>query len=288
MGYAKTVITEGDDAKEEIVGELGIEKYYNEELKGKDGYVTYQKDLQGYKIPNANEVRQEAEAGKDIYLTINSDIQFFAEQALKNATAAYKFEWFTMLIADAKTGAILASASTPSFDPNIRNITNYLDYNTAMAYEPGSTMKIYTYMAAMENGVYNGDETFMSGSYTTTDGTVIGDWNNKAGWGTITLDRGFAMSSNVGIVNLIERHMNSKMLRQYFKKLGFGAKTGVPLPNESAGKLEFKYETEIFNAGFGQGITTTPIQNIQALTSLTNNGVLIQPYIVSKIVDPVT
>ena len=79
------------------------------------------------------------------------------------------------MIADANTGAILAASTSPSFDPNTRNITNYLDMNVASAYEPGSTMKIFTYMAAMENGVYNGSELYHSGVYTTTDGTEIGD-----------------------------------------------------------------------------------------------------------------
>ena len=96
------------------------------------------------------------------------------------------------------------------------------------------------------------------------------------------------MSSNVGVINLINRHMTSSMLREYFKKLGFGRKTGISLPNEEAGKLDFKYETEIYNAGFGQGITTTPIQNVKALTALTNDGMLLEPYVVKKIVDPDT
>jgi penicillin-binding protein 2B len=148
-------------------------------------------------------------------------------------------------------------------------------------------MKTFTYMAAMENGVYDGSETYQSGVYVTKDGTEIGDWNRE-GWGTITFDKGYAMSSNTGIINLINRHMDSMMLRQYFKKLGFGKKTGINLPNESTGKIDFKYETEIFNAGFGQGITTTPVQMVQAMTSLTNDGVLLKPYIVSKIVDPET
>ena len=82
--------------------------------------------------------------------------------------------------------------------------------------------------------------------------------------------------------------MNSVMLRQYFKKLGFGKKTGIEIPNESRGNLEFKYETEIYNAGFGQGITTTPIQNVKAMTPLTNDGMLLEPYLISKIVDSET
>ena len=286
VGYAKSTTNE-ETGEETITGEMGIEKYYDKILKGEDGYVQYQKDLQGYKIADTNEVRKEASQGKDIYLTIDSQIQFFVEQALNNADIDYDWEWFNITIMDAKTGAILATATTPSFDPNIRNITNYLDPTISSPYEPGSTMKTFTYMAAMENGVYNGQETYLSGVYTTTDGTQIGDWDRN-GWGVITFDKGYAMSSNVGVINLINRHMSSAMLREYFKKLGFGRKTGITLPNEEAGKLDFKYETEIYNAGFGQGITTTPIQNVKAMTSLTNDGMLLEPFIVKKIVDPST
>lgn len=283
IGYAKT----SQEDEETIVGEMGIEKQYDSILKGTDGYIKYQKDLKGYQIAGTPTVSEEAIQGKDIYLTIDSSIQFFVEQALNNADIDYDFDWFTFTIADAKTGAILATANSPSFDPNTRNITNYLDLLVSSPYEPGSTMKTYTYMAAMENGVYNGSETYASGVYTTTDGTEIGDWN-RSGWGTINFDRGYAMSSNVAIINIINRHMNSLMLRQYYRKLGFSKQTGVTIPNESTGVINFKYETEIFNAGFGQGITTTPIQNIQAMTSLTNDGMLLKPYIVEKIVDSET
>ena len=279
VGYAKT---NNDDGT--ISGEMGIEKQYNKILKGSDGFITYQKDLKGYRIANTPVIEKDAEQGKDIYLTIDSNIQFFLEQAVNNSNKTYGWEWFTITVADAKSGAILGTVSNPSFDPNIRNISNYMDIFCQTSYEPGSTMKTFTYMAAMENGVYNGAETYESGVYTTTDGTEIGDWNRN-GWGIISFDKGYAMSSNVGVINIINRHMNSTMLRQYFKKLGFGKKTGIELPNESKGSLNFKYETEIFNAGFGQGITTTPIQNIKAMTPLTNDGMILEPFIISKIVN---
>ena len=284
MSYTLGYATSDDNGN--IDGKMGLELYYDNILKGEDGKRTYQKDLRGYKISGTKEYVKPAENGKDIYLTVDSNIQFFIEQALKEAKDEFGYEWFTMVIADAKTGAILGLSSNPNFDPNTReNITNYLDHTVSIPYEPGSTMKTYTYMAAMENGVYDGNETYQSGTYTTTDGTVIGDWNDKRGWGIITFDKGYALSSNVGVINLINRHMNSAMLRNYFRRLGFGKKTGIQLPNEAKGSLNFKYETEIFNAGFGQGITTTPMQNIQALTVLTNNGVLMKPYLVKKIVD---
>lgn len=283
MSYTLGYATEDDEGN--ISGKMGLELYYDKILKGEDGKRTYQKDLRGYKISGTKEYTKDAVNGKDIYLTIDSNVQFFIEQALKKAKDEYGYEWVTMVVADAKTGAILGMSSNPNFDPNTREgITNYLDHTISSPYEPGSTMKTFTYMAAMEAGVYDGSETYHSGTYTTSDGTVIGDWNRN-GWGDITFDRGYAMSSNVGIINLIHRHMNSGMLRSYFRKLGFGRKTGIQLPNEAKGSLNFKYETEIFNAGFGQGITTTPMQNIQALTSLTNDGVIMKPYLVKKIVD---
>ncbi len=288
LGYAKTAIVEKDDgaSEETIVGEMGIEKALNDELTGQDGFTFYQKDRQGYKIAGTKEQTVPAVNGNDVYLTIDTNIQLFVERALEKA-ASYPFEWSTILVADAKTGAILASSSTPSFDPNVRNITNYMDLNVSSPFEPGSTMKIFSYMAAMESGKYNGSDTYKSGIYVTKDGTEIGDWN-RDGWGEITFNYGFVLSSNVGVINLINRYINGDILKDYYKKLGFGSKTGIELPNESSGKVAFKYETEILNAGFGQGIATTPIQYIKALTALTNNGVLLQPYLIDKIVNPNT
>lgn len=278
LGYAK------NDEKGNIVGELGLEALYNKELTGTDGYRIYQKDLRGYKIAGTYEEVLEAEDGADIYLTIDSDIQLRLEEAIKEIGKNYTFEQMNIVVAEAKTGKILGISTYPSFDPNIRNIKNYLDPNISIAIEPGSTMKIFSYMALMESGKYNGNEKFKSGTFTTKDKTVIGDWDRK-GWGTITYDEGFVLSSNVGIVSLIDKYFSREELMNFYKKLGFGSKTGIELSGEVSGKIDFKYETEIFNAGFGQGITTTSLQYIKALTSLANDGVLLKPYLVDKMVD---
>ena len=279
IGYAKT------DSSGEITGEMGIEKQYDDILSGTDGYVTYQKDRNGYKISGTDEIRVEAEDGDDVYLTVDSNIQLFVEQAIAESAKQYAFDGVNIMVADAETGAILASASYPSFDPNTRNdIVSYLDSNVSIGTEPGSTMKIYTYMAAMEAGKYNGNDTYLSGIYTAQDGTQIGD-HDRAGWGVITYDYGFAQSSNVAVANLVTKYIDRATLGNYFKKLGFGSKTGIELPNEASGKISFQYETEVINASFGQGILTTPIQNIKALTAIANDGVLLQPYIVDKIFD---
>lgn len=278
IGYAK------QDENGNMVGELGIEKYYNQELTGIDGKTVYQKDLKGYKIAGTKEMTEEKIDGSDIYLTIDNNVQFFLEEALNNVTSKYEFDEIDIVVAKAKTGEILGYATTPSFDPNIRDIKNYLDSNSSVAFEPGSTMKIYTYMASLEAGVYKGSDTYQSGSFTTKDKTVISDWN-KVGWGRITFDQGFIYSSNTAVVNIMDKYLQATDLKSYLKKLGFGQKTNIGLYNETSGKIEFKYETEVFNAAFGQGITTTPIQHIQALTSIANNGELLRPYVIKKIVN---
>jgi len=277
IGYAK------ENKDKQVVGELGIEKYFDDKLKGDDGYTIYQKDRNGYKIAGTKEVKEDAVDGDSVYLTIDNNVQFFVEKALSRRED-YDAERMTIVVAEAKTGKILAYATNPSFDPNTRNIKDYLDDVSAVAFEPGSTMKIYTYMAAIENNMYNGKATYKSGSFTTKDKTVIGDWNGK-GWGWISFDQGFIYSSNTAVVNIMDKYMDADTLRNFQLKLGFGSKTGIDVPMESSGKIAYKYETEIFNAAFGQGILTTPIQHIKALTTIANDGDLLKPYVVDKIVN---
>ena len=186
IGYAK----EEEDGS--IHGEMGIEKYYNDYLTGQNGKTVYQKDLKGYKIASTKEITEEKEDGSDIYLTIDNNVQFFLEEAVNKSLSKYPnaFEEMDIIVANAKTGEILGYVSSPSFDPNIRDIKNYLDPNSSVPFEPGSTMKIYTYMAALEAGVYKGSDTYYSGSFETKDKTIIRDWN-RTGWGRISFDQGF-------------------------------------------------------------------------------------------------
>lgn len=277
IGYAK------NDEDGTIKGEYGLEALLEGVLKGKDGSTTYQKDLNGYKIAGTKFLEIDAKDGNNVYLTIDSNIQFFLEQAVAEANRKYNFDWLTLVVADAKTGAILGLTQEPSFDPNKLDIQSWIDITTS-SYEPGSIMKIYTYMAAMEAGTYKGDQTYKSGVYTADDGTKIYDWN-RYGFGNITYDQGFAASSNVGVINIINKFINKTILYDYFTKLGFGSKIGITLANESSGTVDFRYQTEVYNAGFGQGITTTPIQHIQALTSIANDGVELKPYIIDKVTD---
>lgn len=277
IGYAK------NNDEGEIVGEMGIEKEYNDKLKGTDGYTEYQKDAYGYQMPNTPSNIVNPESGSNIYLTIDNNIQIIIEKAI--TTLSQKdLEWATFTVMNAKTGAIVASASAPSFNPNnlAETLTSYTNPLVQYQYEPGSTMKIYSWLAAIEEGIYDGSAMYDSGSIKVADATIR-DFNNK-GWGKISFDTGFAYSSNVAATKL-GLNLGVKRLKDFYSKCGFGKKTGIELPGELAGQMNFTYQTELANASFGQGITTTPIQNLQALSLIANDGVMLKPYIVDKIVD---
>lgn len=284
VGYAKD--NEQEDGNIEILGELGIEANYNDELKGVDGYLEYQQDRYGYKIAGTKEINNEALNGNDIYLTIDSNVQRFIETEVKEINETYSPEWVMMSVMDAKTGDILGASKTPSFDPNVRDVSSYENPFAQTVYEPGSTMKIYTYLCALETGNYDGSYKFNSGKIKVGTDT-ISDWNNT-GWGKITLDKGFEYSSNVGVVNLINQYLTKEQLKDCLKKFGYGKKTGIEFKNEASGKINFNYEVEVATAGFGQGIQTTVMQQLQAVSMIANDGAMVTPHIVNKIVNPNT
>ncbi len=282
IGYAK----KNEEGK--LVGELGIEGYFDDELSGTDGYTKYLKyTSSNYQIPNTPEQTEEAVDGSDIYLTIDFDIQKLAEKAVSTFASEYNTEWAIFTVMDAHTGAIVASATNPNFDPNDTNtITSYMNPLVSYQYEPGSVMKIFSFAAAIEEGLYDGDEIYKSGSIQVDSETIVND-AEKGGWGDISFDTGFANSSNVAATILAFRMLESadKKLPDYYADLGFGKKTGIELANEAIGDIGVVYKSELSNASFGQGISVTPIQMLQALSSMTNDGNIIKPYIVDKIVD---
>ena len=276
IGYAK----KNDNG--EIVGEMGIESYFDQELSGENGYYKYQKDAYGYKIANTPVQEKKAKNGYNIELTIDSNVQMYLENAINDLIQNYSTDWVIATIADAKTGAIVGSASSPTFDPNKLNITNYNNPLVSYTYEPGSTMKIFSFATSIEKGQYKGDELYDSGKIN-VDEYEIKDWNDK-GWGRITYDVGFTYSSNVA-ATLLAQKLGKETLLDYYTDLGFGQKTGIELLGEMKGKVNFMYASELASASYGQGITVTPIQMIQALTTITNGGTLLKPYVVNKIID---
>ncbi|MCM1053036.1 MAG: penicillin-binding protein [Ruminococcus sp.] len=275
VGYAR------DNSEGEIVGEMGIESIYNDTLKGTNGETIYKQDGAGYTMGEAFTV--DPVSGSDIYLTLDSQIQLILEDAAHTLEENYNFDWFTFSVMDAKTGAIVGSVASPNFNPNtLEGLTNFVNPLVGYTYEPGSVMKIFSWLAAMENDLYNGSEEFMSGTIKVA-GATIQDFN-RSGWGNISYDTGFAYSSNVGATKLALK-MGSAKLLNFYESLGFGKKTGIELPGEGSGILRLTYESELASASFGQGITVTPIQILQALSIITNDGVMLKPYVVDKIVN---
>ena len=288
LGYAKTKEIELDNGTTttDIVGELGLESKYNKMLTGTNGYLSYQRDRYGYKIPDTKEFREEAINGNNIYLTIDSNIQRFTESAIKDVEKNFSPQWGVLTVLNAKTGELLAASSIPSFDPNIKNISNYQSPYVTFTYEPGSVMKIFSYLCSIDSGKYDGNMLVKSGSIKIGDDEVR-DWN-RIGWGYITLDKGFAYSSNVAASTLVQQVITKSEFRDCLEKYGFGVPTGIELSNEASGDITFTYPIEVATASFGQGITVTAMQILQGLTIIANDGYMISPRVVEKIVNPNT
>lgn len=267
-------------------GELGVESKYDSYLKGTNGSITYQRDPSGYQIPDTPEERKDAIDGKDIYLTIDSSIQRFLEEAVKKEVDEYHPEWMIMVAMDAKTGEILGSATSPNFNPN--SLTSDMTYQNPLVsyeYEPGSVMKIYSYLCAADTGKYNGSKKFKSGSIQIGKNRV-NDWK-PSGWGSITYDIGFTYSSNVGAINVAKDYLSPSKLKACLKSYGFGEKTGVELSSEVRGNVNYNENVDIdwLSVSFGQGLTATAVQQIQALTIIANDGYMVKPHIIKKVVD---
>lgn len=287
IGYAKKYEDE-KTGEENTVGELGIEGYCDTFLRGKDGTITYSKDAYGYQMANSVSYEVDAEDGYDVYLTLDKQIQIFLDNAV-NQISGMGAKWVVFTIADADTGAIVGSATSPSFNPNILNIADYNNPLTSYSYEPGSTMKIFSFMSAIEEGAYNGSELYPSGTIKVGDYSIK-DWNTY-GWGSISYDVGFTYSSNTAAVKLAQKIGKEKLVN-YYTSLGFGKQTGIELANEYQGSIKSLVsstsDVELATASFGQGVVVTPIQMIQALTTITNDGTPLKPYIIEKVVNPNT
>lgn len=270
-------------------GELGVESKFNDILKGINGSLTYQRDPLGYKIPDTPEEKVESIDGKDIYLTIDSGIQRFLESAIKKEVNDWNPEWIIMTAMDAKTGEILGSATSPTFNPN--NLSSTMSYQNPLVsyqYEPGSVMKIYTYLCAADTGKYDGNKKYKSGSIEIGKDRV-NDWK-PSGWGNITYDVGFNYSSNVGAIHVARDYLSPSKLKACLKSYGFGSKTDIELSGELAGNVDFRENIELdwLSVSFGQGLSTTAIQQLQALSIIANDGYMIKPHIIKKVVDKKT
>lgn len=284
VGYSQ--LTQLDDGTYQSQGQLGIEKSYEEYLQGEDGTLTYESDIWGILLPEGNEEMIPPKHGSDVYLTLDKKIQTFLEDAMSTVQEEYNPKQMIAIVADPDTGAILAMSQRPTFHPQTREGINQTWHNFAIesAFEPGSTMKVFTLAAAIEEGAFNPNDKFQSGSLQIGPNR-INDHNWGRGWGEITFLEGVQRSSNVAFGILARDYLGYESFRKYLDEFGFGKPTGIGLPGETTGKILYNYEVEKITTAFGQGTTLTPIQQIQAATAIANEGKMMKPYVVDKIVD---
>lgn len=264
-------------------GQLGFERIYNDLLQGEPGSVDYSQDVWGYIVPNSDNVKPPVN-GHDIKLTIDPNIQLYLEDTLTDMDEHFEPEELIAVVADADTGEILASGQRPSFNPETREGfgNSWLNMLYEYSFEPGSTFKVFGLAAAIEEGVYDPDTVYTSGSMDVM-GSTIYDWETE-GWGDITYNEGMQYSSNVLMMILQDKVGADKML-QYYKDFGFGETTGSEFPTEVTGQMAWDNELQQKTTSFGQTSTVTPIQLIQGMTALLNEGEMKKPYVVDEIRD---
>lgn len=265
-------------------GISGIEYIYDEYLKGSGGSLQIFTDAHGELMDDMTGFYENATSGYDLYLTIDLQIQLSLERVMDNAVKKYSPNDMIGLVMNPKTSEVLAMASRPTF-----NLENYQDYSQEIynrnlpiwkSYEPGSTFKICTFAAGLEERVFSLTEKFYDPGYMIVDGTRIRDWK-KGGHGDETFLQVLENSCNPGFMTIGLR-LGKEKLFDYIKKFGYGSKTGIDLLGESAGII---FDTkkignvELATASFGQGNSTTPIQIVNAGSAAINGGILHQPYI---------
>ncbi len=274
-------------------GLSGLELKYDEYLTGASGAIKYFSDAKGNKLDKSN-VYSEPTNGMDIYLTINYEIQSAVERELNNAMQKYNADGAWAIVMNPNNGEILAISSKPDFSP-----TNYKNYSVETinrnhaiwaTYEPGSTFKIITLAASVEEKTVDLlNDTFHDSGSITVDGARIKCWRH-GGHGTQTYLQVVQNSCNPGFVSLGNK-LGKERLFKYINDFGFGKKTGIDLNGESSGilfNLNKVGPVELATTAFGQGISVSAIQQITAVSATINGGTLYKPYVVKRIVEPNT
>lgn len=284
IGYAVP-----DKDENGLVGKLGLESAYNDILSGKDGKIIYQKDNFQTPLPGTVAEEEKAVDGQDIYTTLDSRLQSYLETLMDQVNEEYQPEELTAVLMKAKTGEILAMGQRPTFNPEtMEGLTGedaiWRNFLVQDSYEPGSTMKVFTTAAAIEEGEFNENETFQSGKIQVEDATINDhDFGEK---GVLTMRQALSWSSNVGMV-ILEQRLGGRWYN-YLQKLGFGQSTHSGLDDEVNGALPTSNIVDRAMSAYGQAVGVTNFQMMKAFTSIANNGTMIQPRYISKVVDPQT
>lgn len=272
----------------EGIGASGIESSLNSILSGRNGKYVYANG-RGNIIPGSEQVRVEAKAGTSIRLTIDRDVQWVAQNAISQAVAAARAESGTVIVMDPKTGHILAQASAPTFDPNnSATITQDKLRNPSVqeVYEPGSTGKVITVAAAMEEKLVTPNTVFTIPYSMKVAGETFSD-HEKHPPQRLTTTGLLAVSSNTGSIKL-GQSLGKDNLYNYLKKFGIGENTNSKLPGESAGILHPVKNwsgTSLPTIAFGQGYAVTAMQATSVFATIANNGIRVKPTILAGLVD---
>ena len=274
-------------------GLSGLELYYDDYLTGEDGSIKYFSDGKGHKL-ELSEIYEAPTSGVTLQLTIDLDLQLAMENELDNAVAKYNPDSVIAIAMNPKNGEVLAMSSRPNFNSN-----EYKNYSTEvinrnlpiwMTFEPGSTMKITTYTAAINEGLINiFEDRFTDTGAITVDGATLHCWKH-GGHGNQTYLEVIENSCNPGFVNL-GLMLQKEKLMSYIKKFGFGTKTGIDLNGEGNGilfSLDKMGNVELATTAFGQGISVTPIQQVGAVSAIVNGGTLYSPFLVKNYLEPET
>lgn len=274
-------------------GLAGLELEYDKYLTGSNGAIKYLSDAKGKTLPMAQKY-EKPQNGMNMTLTINYDVQSALERELNNAVSMYNPDQALGIVMNPNTGEILGLASRPAYNPNKYQDYSITDINRNlpiwMTYEPGSTFKIMTLAASLEEKVVDLEkDTYNDTGSVTVLGSKLHCWK-PGGHGHETYLEVVENSCNPGFVNLGLK-LGKEKLFNYIKKFGFGKKTGVDLVGESSGILfnEDKItDLELATTAFGQGVSVTPIQQIAAVSAIINGGTLYKPFIVKSINEPET
>jgi cell division protein FtsI (penicillin-binding protein 3) len=268
----------------------GIEHSFDSQVRGRAGRVTLLRDARRGMYLVGGEGPNRPIDGHDVVLTIDSVVQFIAERALAKAVDQYRAEDGVAIVMDPRDGRILAMASNPSFDPNrIRDFTPEDRRNRAVQdqYEPGSTFKIVTASAGLEEGLVTPSQVLDCGDgFIQIGNTQIHEHGHNR-YGLITFEDVMVHSSNVGAIR-VGLALGQERFYRYIRRFGFGERTGVTLPGEALGKVRPTGQwSQLSNASMsiGQEIATTPLQVLTAIATVANGGVRVQPRIVEKVVD---
>lgn len=275
-------------------GLIGLELEYDDELKGQKGSVQYYSDAKGQRMNDMADDYEAPKDGNDLMLTIDSKIQTIVERELEIAEQTYNPDSIIAIAMNPRTGEVLAMSSSPDFEPTDYQNVDSTIYNRNLpiwsAYEPGSTFKIITLAAALEEGKVDLDkDTFYDKGYAEVGGAKLKCWKS-GGHGSQTFLEVVQNSCNPGFVELGER-LGKEKLFKYIKDFGFGEKTGIDLAGEAKGilfNLDRVGPVEQATTAFGQGVAVTPIQQVTALSAAINGGTLYTPYVAKKLIDPET